>query len=332
MAAHPDPVAVTLVSGSYDDLRWFQREVEIHEWSVIELHDFWKEDLTMDPMLDYTDEFVIRKVVGLDGFPEAVEHIIECVASAWTVSNSPAMMCAIKIFIVGDLHRSSVTSACAESQLNSLVHSHVGPGYAPLRAWNCNWFSFNRCSGSWTWQQQVDNIREWVHVGGWELTVAPATEIAMFGYAAATKSSSSSKNWKQLGMRIEGEHLRIWHESTWHEESPPQDRDRESMPQDRDRDREIESPMWVTFNKDATEWRSYLEKIGVDEAAQQYLFLLAQDDYWEANSIISKLIKKVVDGRTLNNPSGFVFSSVQNVRNKGKPAYKCDRCGYQPDQ
>ena len=179
----------------------------------------------MDPMLDYTDEFVIRKVVGLDGFPEAVEHIIECVASAWTVSNSPAMMCAIKIFIVGDLHRSSVTSACAESQLNSLVHSHVGPGYAPLRAWNCNWFSFNKCSGSWTWQQQADNIRDWVR-GGWELTVAPATEIAMFGYAAATKSSSSSKNWKQLGMRIEGEHLRIWHESAWHEESPPQDRDR----------------------------------------------------------------------------------------------------------
>jgi len=331
MAAHPDPVAVTLVSGSYDDLRWFEREVEIHEWSVIELHDFWKEDLTMDPMLDYTDEFVIRKVVGLDGFPEAVFHIIECVASAWTVSNSPAMMCAIKIFIVGDLLRSSVTSACAESQLNSLVHSIVGPGYAPLRAWNCNWFSFNKCSGSWTWHQQADNIRDWVR-GSWELTVAPPFETAMFGYAAATKSKSSSNNWKQLGMIIEGEHLRIWHESTWHEESPPQDRDRVVVVSRSHGDREIDSPMWATFNKDATEWRSYLEKIGVDEAAQQYLFLLAQDDYWEANSIISKLIKKVVDGRTLNNPSGFVFSSVQNVRNKGKPAYKCDRCGYQPDQ
>ena len=325
MAAHPDPVAVTLVSGSYDDLRWFQREVEIHEWSVIELHDFWKEDLTMDPMLDYTDEFVIRKVVGLDGFPEAVEHIIECVASAWTVSNSPAMMCAIKIFIVGDLHRSSVTSACAESQLNSLVHSHVGPGYAPLRAWNCNWFSFNRCSGTWTWQQQADNIRDWVRGGGWELTVAPATEIAMFGYAAATKSSSSSKNWKTLSMRIEGQFMRIWHESAFgYEESTSQDRVRE-----------IEVPEWVTFNQDAKVWRSYLEKMGVDENAQQSLFLLAQDNYWEANSIISKVIKKVVDGREIRNSSGFVQACVFTARNKAEPAYKCDKCGKMnndPDQ
>jgi hypothetical protein len=107
----------------------------------------------------------------------------------------------------------------------------------------------------------------------------------------------------------------------------------------RDRDREIdddiEAPEWVTFNKDAKVWRSYLEKIGVDESAQQSLFLLAQDNYWEANSIISKLIKKAVDGRVLHNPSGFVFSSVLNVRNKAKPAYKCDRCGKMdndPDQ
>ena len=82
-------------------------------------------------------------------------------------------------------------------------------------------------------------------------------------------------------------------------------------------------------------WRSYLEKIGVDESAQQSLFLLAQDNYWEANSIISKLIKKAVDGREIRNPSGFVFACVLNVRNKAEPAYKCDRCGKMdndPDQ
>ena len=322
MAAHHGPVAVTLVSGSPDDLRWFQREVDFREWEVIQLHEFCGGELTLDAMLDYTDEFVIRKVIGQDFFPAAVAHIIACAASPLTVSNSPSMMCAIKIFIVGDMHRSSVTSACAESQLNSLVYSVAAPGYAPLRAWNCNWFSFNRCSGTWTWQQQVANIRDWVHTGGWELTVAPATEIEMFGYLAATKSSSSSSNWKELCMAIEGDHLRIWHEG-WASES---------MPQDGDRDREIECPEWVTFNKDAKVWRKYLDKMGVDEPAQQSLFLLAQDNYWEANSIISKLIKKVVDHRVVHNPSGFVFSSVLNVRNNGKPAYKCGRCGYQPDQ
>ena len=143
MAAHPDPVAVTLVSGSYDDLRWFKNEVDIREWKVIELQEFWNVDLTMDPMLDYADEWVIRKVVGLEGFPAAVEDIIACAASEWNG--------AIKIFIAGDLHRSSVTSACAESQLNSLVHTLVKPGWAPERKYNCNWFSFDKCSGTHTW-------------------------------------------------------------------------------------------------------------------------------------------------------------------------------------
>ena len=81
MAAHPGPVAVTLVSGSPDDLRWFQREVDFREWEVIQLHEFCGGELTLDPMLDYTDEFVIRKVIGQDGFPPAVAHIIECAAS-----------------------------------------------------------------------------------------------------------------------------------------------------------------------------------------------------------------------------------------------------------
>ncbi len=50
MAAHHGPVVVTLVSGSYDDLRWFKNEVDIREWKVIELQEFWNVDLTMDPM------------------------------------------------------------------------------------------------------------------------------------------------------------------------------------------------------------------------------------------------------------------------------------------
>ncbi len=85
MAAHPDPVAVTLVSGSSDDLRWFKNEVDLREWKVIELQEFWTMmDLTihMDPMHgSYADEWVIRKVVGLEGFPAAVEDIIACAAS-----------------------------------------------------------------------------------------------------------------------------------------------------------------------------------------------------------------------------------------------------------
>ena len=171
--------------------------------------------------------------------------------------------------------------------------------------------------------------------------VGPATEIAMFGYAAATKSVSSSKNWKELGMTIEEEHYRIWHESAniWFEDRDRQiEIERSRYPPgefDADIDAPTPLPDWVTFNKDATVWRSYLEKMEVDEWAQQSLFLLAQDNYWEANSIISKLIKKVVDGRELRNSSGFVQSCVFTARNKAEPAYKCDKCGKMdndPDQ
>ena len=35
MPGHPDPVAVALVSGSLDDLNWFQNKFEIREWKVI---------------------------------------------------------------------------------------------------------------------------------------------------------------------------------------------------------------------------------------------------------------------------------------------------------
>ena len=341
MAACPEPVAVTLASGNHADLRWFKDEVDIHEWLFIELGEFYG-DMTspVDPMLAYTNELVIKTVVGLPGFADAVFHIIDGVASRFDLVSS------VNIFISGDLHIASVTSACAASQLNSLVHRFVGPGYVPLRAWNCNWFSFNKCSATGTWLRQVDNIEQWAnHCRGWDLIVGPTTEMEMFGYDAATKSSSSSKNWKTLCLAIEDakdEFGRFCHLRTWHEfPEPPRREESTSHDRPREIDGAAETPDWVTFNKDPMVWRSYLEKTGVDEAAQQSLFLLAQsstENYWEANSIISKLIKKVVDRRELRNPSGFVFSSVLNVRNARKPrcgrceclSMVCERCG--PDQ
>ena len=320
MAAHPGPVAVTLVSGDTDDLDWLTNEVDIHEWQVIDL----RERLPMDPssvdptMLDYTDEWVITTVVGLNDFPFVVEYIIESAVAAWTGD--------VKMFVLGGELLASVTSACVESQLNSLVHTYTqaAQGYSPVRIFNCKWFSFKMCPDTQTWHKQMDNICDWIETGGWELADAICTERAMFGYDAAKKSMSSSRNWKSLGFAIDTYHLRIWHECAWepHDEESKSwgGKSKSSDANWQDRTREIEVPDWVTFNQDATVWRSYLEKMNVDEPAQQSLFLLAQsspENYWEANSIISKLIKKVVDGRELRNPSGFVFSSVLNVRNKG---------------
>ena len=255
---YPDPVAVTLVSGTPEDLRWFKKNFEPHEWEVIELQQFMnmRRDLVINDVHGSSkDDLVIRTVIGLEGFPAAVEDITKAARETADWNG------AINIFIEGERRRSSITSACAESQLNSLVHTLVKPGWAPERKYNCNWFSFDKCSGTRTWNQQVANIKEWVRTRGWELFVGPATEIAMFGYVAATKSVSSSKNWKELGMAIEGEHYRIWHESAciWYEDRDRQiEIERSRYPPgefDADIDASTPLPDWVTFNKDAKVWR-----------------------------------------------------------------------------
>ena len=62
-------------------------------------------------------------------------------------------------------------------------------------------------------------------------------------------------------------------------------------------------------------WYDALEHdFRVDKGARMELTLLAQlseEGYWEANSIISKLTKKVSDGQTFDNPSAFVHKSVK---------------------
>ena len=76
---------------------------------------------------------------------------------------------------------------------------------------------------------------------------------------------------------------------------------------------------WRTTRQDITVWNEVLTANGVDKAACQDLFLLAQhssDGYKEANHIMSKLIKKQQDKQLLTNTSAFVHKCVLNVRHK----------------
>ena len=76
---------------------------------------------------------------------------------------------------------------------------------------------------------------------------------------------------------------------------------------------------WRTTRQDITVWNEVLTAHGVDKAACQDLFLLAQhssDGYKEANHIISKLIKKQQDKQLFTNTSAFVHKCVLNVRHK----------------
>ena len=83
-----------------------------------------------------------------------------------------------------------------------------------------------------------------------------------------------------------------------------------------------EVPTWATFERNAHVWYDELCRLGVDKHACKDLFLLAQLSdvgYAEANNVLSKLIKKDVDGDTLNNVSAFVHSSVMSARYRIDP-------------
>ena len=76
---------------------------------------------------------------------------------------------------------------------------------------------------------------------------------------------------------------------------------------------------WRTTRQDITVWNEVVTTHGVDKAACQDLFLLAQhstEGYQEANNIISKIIKKQQDKQLVTNTSGFVHRCVLNVRHK----------------
>ena len=69
-------------------------------------------------------------------------------------------------------------------------------------------------------------------------------------------------------------------------------------------------------------WGVDRKRGGSERATVMDLVMLAQLSvvgYEEANSIISKLIKKMSDGERLNNPSAFVHECVNKARKKLLP-------------
>ena len=79
------------------------------------------------------------------------------------------------------------------------------------------------------------------------------------------------------------------------------------------------TPEWVTFRQDAKAWKTVLDSWGIDELAQQTLFLLAQhshEGFKEANGIVAKLFQEVCTGKRLDNPSCFVHKCCWSARSK----------------
>ena len=80
--------------------------------------------------------------------------------------------------------------------------------------------------------------------------------------------------------------------------------------------------MWETFEPRIEVWTSALMEMGVDLAARQTQFALAQhsrEGYELANNIVVKLLKMIADRRWPDNPSGFVHRCATNARKRVMP-------------
>lgn len=103
-------------------------------------------------------------------------------------------------------------------------------------------------------------------------------------------------------------------QSALHARPPP-----DSRPSYINPDRLLTNPEWRRFEWDAVEWGKVLSSLGVDENAQQQIFLLTQycppDGKAAANNIISKLLKKKSEAEFVRNWSALAHVSVQNARN-----------------
>ena len=79
-------------------------------------------------------------------------------------------------------------------------------------------------------------------------------------------------------------------------------------------------PPWASAHAGIEVWHQSLQHdFGCDEPSIKDLFLLAQlsnNGYQAAINIVSKLYKKISDHQSINNPSGFLHSCVNNARNR----------------
>ena len=82
----------------------------------------------------------------------------------------------------------------------------------------------------------------------------------------------------------------------------------------------LPQPEWATLEPDVRKWYSTLKALKYDDLSIQELYLLAQHSpigYQEANTLISKLLKKAADGIELGSPGAYLHSAILKVRHSG---------------
>jgi len=136
--------------------------------------------------------------------------------------------------------------------------------------------------------------------------------------SAAWRYAKNFESWDDESKSAWGED-RSWgaSKSDWGDDRKWSGDDTADHDDGKDKSDRAEDKAWQTLKFDVKSWVPTLIEHGVDEWAQKELFLLAQlgeAGAQQANSIISKIIKKHLDGVTLRKPGAFVHAAVQSAR------------------
>ena len=264
-----------------------------------------------------------KVVIGQEKFPDFMKEVVTAVTE--DAETLLALGCRQGI------HRADTTGRMCTDILNSIVTSD---GH---RMYNAKLFSLSLAYGKRGFDQMIADSKTWAR-HPWCLVDGPLMAKDRFAQQSCMDSPASALNFQDVHEWVEAIHIVPWTMASPVLRPQPQPQPQQPVApptssqmaaaqqraeqQQHAEQRRSRSPPplepWETLNVgDATVWASTLHEFGADRTARQELFLLAQHStggFQEANSIISKLLKKRADHEDIRNVSAFIHKCVCNSR------------------
>ena len=186
-------------------------------------------------------------------------------------------------------------------------------------------------------QEQFNSARKWV-AAPWYRASSPEADEIKYAFKACLQRPESKETWDTIWSWVHEYNEALAWDATDATENPtsgtaaavprrvprrvPRPPDHPPPVHEIDETSADDEPApkrakWQTTTFSVDVWVDAMDKFWVDRAAQKELFLLAQHSpagAYQANSIISKLMKKDADGIKLHKPGAFVHTAVMQAR------------------
>lgn len=177
---HEFTKSVSIVTAGEQDARWFSAQYPGYE--VVDLRRFLKKNPaeSVAHKVDYHDAHTLMVVVGQDGYPDVMLHLIDRMEKG---------VDKLLIHCTSGWHRASVVGKTIESMANTIMHDGI-------RAFNVQTFCLHNCVNERMYSSTARNAEGWQRAP-WELMPAPTLE-GIVGYAACKQSQASSVNWNYV--------------------------------------------------------------------------------------------------------------------------------------